>query len=141
MCERGRRGQKTGKGFYDYDEKRNRTPSPDVDAIIADFAAKSGKEQRMISDQEIRERLFYPMVNEAALILEEGIAQRPSDIDIVWLNGYGWPAWTGGPTFWADQVGLDVIVAGLQTHADRLTDFRLSTLLQDKAAQGGRFNG
>mgnify|MGYP001230308512 CR=1 FL=1 len=141
LCERGRRGQKTGKGFYDYDEKRNRTPSPDVDAIIADFAAKSGKEQRMISDQEIRERLFYPMVNEAALILEEGIAQRPSDIDIVWLNGYGWPAWTGGPTFWADQVGLDVIVAGLQTHADRLTDFRLSTLLQDKAAQGGRFNG
>ena len=141
LCERGRRGQKTGKGFYDYDEKRNRTPSPEVDAIIADFAAKSGKEQRMISDQEIRERLFYPMVNEAALILEEGIAQRPSDIDIVWLNGYGWPAWTGGPTFWADQVGLDVIVAGLQTHADRLTDFRLSTLLQDKAAQGGRFNG
>ena len=141
LCERGRRGQKTGKGFYDYDEKRNRTPSPEVDAIIADFAAKSGKEQRMISDQEIRERLFYPMVNEAALILEEGIAQRPSDIDIVWLNGYGWPAWTGGPTFWADQVGLDVIVAGLQTHADRLTDFRLSPLLQDKAAQGGRFNG
>ena len=141
LCERGRRGQKTGKGFYDYDEKRNRTPSPEVDAIIADFAAKSGKEQRVISDQEIRERLFYPMVNEAALILEEGIAQRPSDIDIVWLNGYGWPAWTGGPTFWADQAGLDVIVAGLKKHADQLTDFRMSTLLQDKAAQGGRFNG
>lgn len=141
LCERGRRGQKTGKGFYDYDDKRNRTPSAEVDAIISEFAARSGKPQRAIADQEILERLFYPMVNEAALILEEGIAQRASDIDIVWLNGYGWPAWTGGPTFWADTIGLDTIVAGLERHADRLTDFRMSGLLKDKAARGERFNG
>jgi 3-hydroxyacyl-CoA dehydrogenase len=141
LCERGRRGQKTGKGFYDYDEMRNRAPSAEVDAIIAEFGAKSGTPQRQIDDAEIRERLFYPMVNEAALILEEGIAQRASDIDIVWLNGYGWPAWTGGPTFWADSVGLDTIVAGLEKHAERLTDFRMSSLLKDKAARGEKFNG
>ncbi|MFV3075598.1 3-hydroxyacyl-CoA dehydrogenase NAD-binding domain-containing protein [Niveispirillum fermenti] len=141
LCERGRRGQKTGKGFYDYDEKRNRTASAEVDAIIAEFAARSGKEQRVIDDQEIRERLLYPMVNEGALILEEGIAQRASDIDIVWLNGYGWPAWRGGPMFWADNIGLDVVLKGLEKHAPHLTDFRLSGLLRDKAAAGGRFNG
>lgn len=114
LCERGRRGQKTGKGFYDYDENRKSSPSPEVEEIIAEFAKRSGKPQRAVSDQEIKERLLYPMVNEGAKILEEKMAQRASDIDIVWLNGYGWPAWTGGPMFWAEQVGHKKIAEALQ---------------------------
>ncbi len=141
LCERDRRGQKNGRGFYDYDEKRNRTPSPEVQQIIADFAAKSGEEQREIGDQEILERLLYPMVNEGALILEEKMAQRASDIDVVWLNGYGWPAWTGGPMFWADTVGLAKVVEGLETNAPHMDKaFRMSALLKSKAAEGGKFN-
>ncbi len=122
LCERGRRGQKTGKGFYDYDDKRQRSPSDEVNEVIRQFAQKSGKEQRDISDDEIRERLLYPMVNEGALILEEGIAQRASDIDTVWVNGYGWPPYTGGPMFWADTIGLDAVLAGLERHAERMPD-------------------
>ena len=141
LCERGRRGQKTGKGFYDYDENRQRTPSAEVDAVIAEFAAKSGKEQRDISDDEIRERLLFPMVNEGALILEEGVAQRASDIDTVWVNGYGWPPYTGGPMFWADTIGLDTVLAGLEKHAGRMPEVAISQLLRDKAAKGERFNG
>jgi 3-hydroxyacyl-CoA dehydrogenase len=140
LCERDRRGQKTGKGFYDYDEKRNRSPSKEVEEIIASFAAQSGEPQREISDQEILERLLYPMVNEGALILEEKIAQRPGDIDVVWLNGYGWPAWTGGPIFWADTVGLDKVVEALERHTPNMDPaFRLSALLKDKAAAHGKF--
>ena len=142
LCERDRRGQKTGKGFYDYDEQRRGTPSKEVEEIIADFIEKAGKAQREISDEEILERLLYPMVNEGALILEEGMAQRASDIDIVWLNGYGWPAWTGGPMFWSDTIGLDKVVAGLKAHADQLgPEFKLSKLLEETAAKGGRLTG
>ena len=137
LCEIGRRGQKTGKGFYDYDEKRNRTPSPVVEKIIADFAARSGTPQHRIDRQEILERLLYPMINEGALILDEGMAQRASDIDIVWLNGYGWPAATGGPMFWADTVGLQKIVAGLRAHADKFgAGFVLSPMLSRLAVAG-----
>ncbi|ASK87575.1 3-hydroxyacyl-CoA dehydrogenase NAD-binding domain-containing protein [Sphingorhabdus sp. SMR4y] len=136
LCAVGRWGQKVGKGFYDYDEARQRTPSDEVKAIIANFAAKSGKEQREISKDEIRERLLYPMVNEGAKILEEGMAQRASDIDVVWINGYGWPLYTGGPMFWADTVGLDNVVAGLEKH-----DLAVAKLLKEKANAGGTFNG
>ncbi|MBS0475021.1 MAG: 3-hydroxyacyl-CoA dehydrogenase, partial [Proteobacteria bacterium] len=114
LCAAGRWGQKTAKGYYDYDENRNRTPSAEVKAIIADFAAKQGLPQRAIGKDEIRERLLYPMINEGAKILDEKMAQRAGDIDTVWLNGYGWPAWTGGPMFWADHVGLPEVVAGLE---------------------------
>ena len=138
LCERDRRGQKTGRGYYDYDEKRNRTVSPEVQEIIADFAKRSGQPQRAFSDEEILERLLYPMVNEGALILEEGMAQRASDIDVVWRDGYGWPAYTGGPMFWADQVGLDKVVDGLQRNPPRNERYRLSKLLQDKAAMKER---
>ena len=138
LCEAGLRGQKNGHGFYDYDEKRNRTPSAAVEQMLRDFAAKKGIAQRSIDSQEILERLLYPMVNEGALILEEGKAQRASDIDIVWLNGYGWPAWTGGPMFWADTIGLDTVVKGLEKHGSRVEGFRLSKLLADKAANGGK---
>ncbi|NTZ44107.1 3-hydroxyacyl-CoA dehydrogenase [Altererythrobacter sp. SALINAS58] len=135
LCAVGRFGQKTGKGFYDYDASRNRTPSDETKAIIADFAAKEGREQRDIGADEIRERLLYPMVNEGAKILDEGMAQRASDIDVVWVNGYGWPVFTGGPMFWADTIGLDKVVAGLDKYGLEVSDY-----LRGKAERGERFN-
>ncbi len=138
LCENGRRGQKNGRGFYDYDENRNRVPSVEVEGWIRDFAARKGVAPRAVADQEIRERLLYTMVNEAAKILDEGMAQRASDIDTVWINGYGWPAQTGGPLFWADGIGLDTVIAGLEAHADRLgRDAEISPLLRRKAKEGG----
>ena len=134
LCAAGRWGQKTGKGYYDYDESRTRTPSPEVNAIIADFAAKQGKPQRTIGKDEIRERLLYPMIAEGAKILDEGMAQRPGDIDTVWLNGYGWPAWTGGPMYWADHEGLAKIVAGLERYG-----LEVSPYLRRKAEAGETF--
>ncbi|MDE2561212.1 MAG: 3-hydroxyacyl-CoA dehydrogenase [Sphingomonadales bacterium] len=135
LCAVGRWGQKTGKGFYDYDENRQRKPSDEVKTIIADFAAKQGNAQRDVGRGEIFERLVYPMISEGALILDEGIAQRASDIDTVWLNGYGWPAWTGGPMYWADHEGLAKIVAGLETHG-----LPVAPLLRRKAEAGETFN-
>ena len=114
MCLAGRFGQKNGKGFYDYDEKRNRTPSPEALAIIEDFRSRSNIQKREISDLEIIERCLYPMVNEGYLILEEGKAQRASDIDVVWVYGYGWPVYRGGPMFWGDLEGPKKIVAALE---------------------------
>ena len=115
LCEEGRRGQKTGAGFYDYDEARNAKPSAHVEK---DHRAISpppkGVAQREISDTEILERCTYPMVNEGAKILEEGKAQRASDIDIVWIYGYGWPVYRGGPMFYADTVGLKTVLERLQ---------------------------
>jgi 3-hydroxyacyl-CoA dehydrogenase len=135
LCAVGRWGQKTGKGFYDYDEKRNPSPSAEVQAIIDDFSAKSGAVKREIGDEEIIERTLYPMVNEGALILEEKMAQRASDIDVVWVYGYGWPVYRGGPMFWADMEGADKIKAGLEKHG-----FAIAPLLAEKAASKGRFN-
>jgi len=134
LCAAGRWGQKTGKGFYDYDANRQRTPADETRALIAQFAAKEGKLQREIGKDEILERLLYPMISEGALILEEGISQRASDIDTVWLNGYGWPAWTGGPMFWADHIGLATVVAGLESHG-----LPVAPLLAKKAAAGKTF--
>ena len=114
LCAAGRFGQKNGKGFYDYDEKRNRTPSDEVNSIIEDFRSKSNMAKREITDQEIIERCLYPMVNEGHLILEEGMAQRASDIDVVWIYGYGWPIYRGGPMFWGDLEGAGKIVAALE---------------------------
>lgn len=128
-------GQKTQAGFYDYDEKRNPSPSPRVAEIIEDFRKKTNTPQHDITDEEIVERTLYPMVNEGALILEEGMAQRASDIDVVWIYGYGWPVYRGGPMFWADTEGLEKIVAGLEKHG-----FAVSKLLKDKAEKGERFN-
>jgi 3-hydroxyacyl-CoA dehydrogenase len=116
LAAEGRWGQKTKAGFYDYDDTRKATPSPRVAAIIDEWRAKTAVPQRTITDQEIVERTLYTMVNEGALILEEGKAQRASDIDVVWINGYGWPVYTGGPMFWASTLGHDTIVAGLEKH-------------------------
>ncbi|HEX9965357.1 MAG TPA: 3-hydroxyacyl-CoA dehydrogenase NAD-binding domain-containing protein [Allosphingosinicella sp.] len=137
LCAADRWGQKKGAGFYDYDEKRRPSPSPVVAGIIDDFRAREGVEPREISDQEIIERTLYTMVNEGALILEGGFAQRASDIDVVWVYGYGWPVWRGGPMFWADTEGLPRIVEGLTRQQERLGgDFTLSQLLVRKAEAG-----
>jgi 3-hydroxyacyl-CoA dehydrogenase len=122
MCLAGRFGQKNGKGFYDYDEKRNRTPSPEALAIIEDFRSRSNMQKREITDQEIIERCLYPMVNEGYLILEEGKAQRASDIDVVWIYGYGWPVYRGGPMFWGDLEGAKKIVESLERQAVEVAD-------------------
>jgi len=114
LCELDRRGQKTSAGFYDYDAKRERTPSPIVEKLVLEQSAAKGVTRRAISDQEILERCVYPMINEGAKILEEGKAYRASDIDIVWLNGYGFPAYRGGPMFYADTVGLDTVIGKLR---------------------------
>ena len=140
LCEKDRRGQKTGAGFYDYDEQSNAKPSPVTEQIVRDFAGRSGKAQRKISPDEILERCVYAQINEGAKILEEGIAIRPSDIDIVWINGYGWPAYRGGPMFYADTVGLARIVAKLKEYGPQMgADFSISPLLEKLAAEGKRF--
>jgi 3-hydroxyacyl-CoA dehydrogenase len=140
LCAIDRWGQKKGAGFYDYDEKRRASPSPVVQEIIQDFARKNGVERRKISDEEIVERTLYTMVNEGAKILEEGIAQRASDIDVVWVYGYGWPVYRGGPMFWGDGVGLQKIVEGLKRQQERMEpEFSFSKLLLEKAANGERF--
>ncbi|MBA3880940.1 MAG: 3-hydroxyacyl-CoA dehydrogenase, partial [Sphingobium sp.] len=134
LCAEDRWGQKKGAGFYDYDEKRNPTPSPRVAEIIEDFRSRSNLPKREISDEEIIERTLYTMVNEGALILEEKMAQRASDIDVVWIYGYGWPVYRGGPMFWGDTVGAKTIVAGLEKHG-----FKVAELLKTNAETGSRF--
>lgn len=138
----GRWGQKTGGGFYDYDEKRKSAVSAAAQMIVEQFRDKAGVVSREIEDDEIATRTLYAIVNEGSKILEEGIAQRASDIDVVWLNGYGWPRHTGGPMFWAEQVGLDKVVDALNRYRDRLgAGFSLSPLLVRCAVQGGSLFG
>jgi 3-hydroxyacyl-CoA dehydrogenase len=140
LCEMDRRGQKTGAGFYDYDEARNAKPSPVVEKIILDFAARKGINRRSISDDEILERCIYPMINEGAKILDEGMAQRASDIDIVWINGYGWPVYRGGPMFYADLIGPDKVLRKLKEfEATMGDDFKPAALLETVVAQKKRF--
>jgi 3-hydroxyacyl-CoA dehydrogenase len=140
LCAIGRWGQKKGAGFYDYDDKRRPAPSPKVQEIVDEFRAKAGVQPREISDQEIVERTLYSMVNEGAKILEQGIAQRASDIDVVWVYGYGWPVWRGGPMYWADHEGLAKIVEGLKRQEERMKpEFSFSNLLLAKAENGESF--
>jgi 3-hydroxyacyl-CoA dehydrogenase len=115
LCEAGRRGQKTKAGFYDYDEANQPKVSELVEEIIAGFASDNGISRRTLDDTEILDRLLWPMVDEGAQLLDEGIAQRASDIDTVWLNGYGWPQWTGGPMFHAKQTGLTEVCRRLRS--------------------------
>ncbi|PZQ22330.1 MAG: 3-hydroxyacyl-CoA dehydrogenase [Sphingopyxis macrogoltabida] len=134
LCAEGRLGQKAKAGFYDYDDQRNRTPSDKVTAIIDAFREKAGRSKREVGDTEILERAIYPMINEGAKILSEGVAQRSSDIDVVWVTGYGWPVYTGGPMFWANTHGLDRIVDGLERHG-----VEVAPLLREKARAGESF--
>ncbi|WP_230530076.1 3-hydroxyacyl-CoA dehydrogenase NAD-binding domain-containing protein [Microvirga roseola] len=140
LCEQDRRGQKTGAGFYDYDENRNAKPSKLVEQIILDLSAKKGVTRRAISDQEILERCIYPMINEGTKILEEGIAIRSSDIDIVWINGYGWPVYRGGPMFYGEQVGLGHVLERLREYEKQFgAEFKPSALLERLVAEGKGF--
>ncbi len=136
LCELDRRGQKTSAGFYDYDAKRERTPSPIVEKLVLEQSAAKGITRRVISDQEILERCIYPIINEGAKILEEGKAYRASDIDIVWLNGYGFPAYRGGPMFYADTVGLKTVIEKLKEQGHTP-----AALLQKLADEGKGFTG
>jgi 3-hydroxyacyl-CoA dehydrogenase len=141
LCENGRRGQKNGRGYYTYDpDTRASTPDPEVEQLIKDFAIGKGVEQRDVSDQEVLERCLYPMINEGAKILEEGIAIRGSDIDVVWVNGYGWPVYRGGPMYWADYVGLAEIVEKIKSYSASLggRHWEVSPLLERLANDGGQ---
>jgi 3-hydroxyacyl-CoA dehydrogenase len=140
LCELDRRGQKTGAGYYDYDENRVAHPSPVTEQVIRDFIAKSGVNPRTITDEEILERCLYPMVNEGAKILEEGKAIRASDIDIVWQNGYGWPVYRGGPMFFGDMIGLPKILAKMKEFQATMGDqFKPAPLLEKLVAEGKGF--
>ncbi|MCW2241803.1 3-hydroxyacyl-CoA dehydrogenase NAD-binding domain-containing protein [Azospirillum canadense] len=142
LCELGRFGQKTGAGFYRYaDGARVGSRDPEVEALIEGVSAKAGAVRQSFTAEAIIARLFYPMVNEGARILEERIAARPGDIDVVWLNGYGWPAWRGGPMHWADGVGLAHVAAMLDGFARETGDetLRPAPLLLRLAAAGESF--
>ncbi|WP_239987420.1 3-hydroxyacyl-CoA dehydrogenase NAD-binding domain-containing protein [Sphingosinithalassobacter portus] len=134
LCEMGRWGQKKNGGYYDYDEERRAQPSPVAEKIVREMAAKTGADQHRFREPEIVERLLYPVVNEGAKILEEGVALRASDIDVALVTGYGWPVWTGGPMFWADSIGLPAIVAALDA---TIGADAVSPLLRKLAAEGG----
>ncbi len=142
LCEAGRFGQKTGKGYYKYEAgSRAALPDPEVEKLIDETLLRLGRKKRVVSDDEILERMMYPMINEGARILEEGVAARPSDIDVIWLYGYGWPIYRGGPMFYADQVGLKHIADRLSYYAKETNDPSLepSPLLKRLAAEGKTF--
>ena len=131
LCESGRLGQKTGKGFYIYDDKRNKSPDPEVEKLIIEFSEKHQIKRREISKEEILERCLYPMINEGFKILEEGMAIRASDIDIVWINGYGWPIYEGGPMFYGQLIGFDKILRWHKEMEEKFgTDFAPSPYLE-----------
>ena len=136
LCELDRRGQKTGAGFYDYDENRRPVPSDVTAGIIAEI---TGAEPCEMAAEEIVERCIYPMINEAVKILEENKAQRPSDIDVVWLNGYGWPPEKGGPMFYGDQVGAEAVLEVIERLGAEDPEFTPAQTLRDLAQNGDRF--
>ena len=141
LFELGRTGQRAGRGYYRYEPgKRMPLPDPEVDALIEEAARLEGIARQPLADAAVLERLIYPMINEGARLVEEGVVERASDIDVVWQYGYGWPDWKGGPMYYADQVGLmhvrDRLAALTQNHGEA---FRPANLLETLAAAGGRF--
>ena len=143
LCEKGRFGQKTASGWYDYKEgDRKPYPSQEVNDMIITHSATEGIERRKITDQEIIERLVYALVNEGAYILEEGIAMRASDIDMVYLTGYGFPLYRGGPMFYADTLGLPNVVMAMNHYAKgkHANAWKPAPLLKKLAEEGKRFN-
>ncbi|HAP51589.1 MAG TPA: 3-hydroxyacyl-CoA dehydrogenase, partial [Marinobacter adhaerens] len=137
-----RLGQKTQAGVYKYEEgSRKPIPDPEVEQLIEQFRKEQGITPREITDQEILERCVYVMINEGAKILEEGIADRPLDIDIVWIYGYGFPAYRGGPMFWADQEGLDTILSAVKKYQDTVggEQWEPAALLEKLVAEGRKF--
>ena len=143
ICEKGRFGQKTGAGYYRYEKgSRAAIPDPEIEALIIEASREKGVERRDISDEEIVERLLYSLVNEGAAILDEGIAQRASDIDVIYAFGYGFPRYRGGPMFYADLVGLDKVLATIGRFADNPlgVHWKSAKLLAKLASEGGKFN-
>jgi 3-hydroxyacyl-CoA dehydrogenase len=142
LCEMGRYGQKTGRGWSQYDENRTSTPDPETEALIEKTAREAGIERRNVPASEIVDRCVLALINEGAKLLEEGIAIRASDIDVVYLNGYGFPAWRGGPMFYADTIGLDQVLARLAEFEGRhgAELWSPASLLQQLAASGKTFS-
>ncbi len=144
LVEKGRLGQKTGKGWYRYEgTSRNPIVDPDVSQIIEAFRLAQGIKPREVPDSEVVQRCVYALVNEGARILEEGIAIRASDIDVVYLNGYGFPRQHGGPMFYADLVGLENVASALRRFAAEpgaQTWWQPAALLESLAASGKTFN-
>ena len=131
LCENDRFGQKSGKGFYIYDENRNKLSDPEVEELIINFAQEKQIKRRSINKEEIIERCLYPMINEGFKILEEGMAIRASDIDIIWINGYGWPVYEGGPMFYGNLIGFEKILEWLKKMEEEYgTDFTPSPYLE-----------
>ncbi|WAX93546.1 3-hydroxyacyl-CoA dehydrogenase NAD-binding domain-containing protein [Aminobacter sp. NyZ550] len=139
----GRLGQKSGAGYYVYDENRKASHDPAVDELLEAHRKERGFTARIISDEEILERCLFAMVNEAAKILDEGAAARPSDIDVIWTNGFGFPTYLGGPMFYADQVGLPKVKAALDKYAGLVGDqyFKPAALIERLVAEGKGFYG
>jgi 3-hydroxyacyl-CoA dehydrogenase len=141
ICELGRYGQKTGAGYYRYEAGRKAVPDPEIEALIVRASAEKGITRRNISDEEILERCMYQLINEGAMIVEEGIALRASDVDIVYAYGYGFPRYRGGPMFYADTVGVDKVYAAVEKyHAIHGDLWKPAALLAKLAAEGGKFN-
>jgi 3-hydroxyacyl-CoA dehydrogenase len=140
LYELGRLGQKTGKGWYKYEDGRTPLPDPEVDALIEQTARESGIARRAISKEEIVDRCLYTLVNEGARILEEGFAQRAADIDVIYMTGYGFPAYRGGPMWYADTVGLQQVYRRVSEFHQRLGDrWTPAPLLQRLAERGETF--
>jgi 3-hydroxyacyl-CoA dehydrogenase len=140
LCERGRYGQKTGRGWYRYDDQRKPSPDPEVVDLIRSTARAAGIPQRTFDDREIVDRCLYALINEGARTVADGSVERASDIDVIYANGYGFPSWRGGPMFYADRVGLAAIL-------DRIRQFERecgprwapAPLLAELAEQGKTF--
>lgn len=142
LCEMGRFGQKTGAGWYKYDEQRRASPDPALAALVRDWSTQSGIPQRTISSEEIVDRCIYALVNEGARILEEGYALRATDIDIIYLYGYGFPSYRGGPMWYADRVGVDKVYARVcEFHREFGALWEPAPLLKQLATQGKTFAG
>ena len=141
LCEQERFGQKNSKGFYNYsDGSRAPNPAPENEEIYVKVAEENGFTRRDISDEEIVDRCILGLVNEGAKILEEGVAQRSSDMDIVYINGYGFPIWRGGPMFYANSIGLDKVLEKINKFAEKDEDFwKPADLLVALANDGGKF--
>jgi 3-hydroxyacyl-CoA dehydrogenase len=140
FCELGRYGQKTRAGWYKYDDQRRASPDPAVGELIRKWVAEAGIVQRQISAAEITDRCLYALVNEGARILEEGIALRASDIDIIYINGYGFPAHRGGPMWYADAVGLKQVYGQVsEFHRQQGEIWQPAPLLKQLAEQGKKF--
>jgi 3-hydroxyacyl-CoA dehydrogenase len=143
ICETGRFGQKTGKGVYQYPPgSRTPVPDPEIEELIVDYSREIGVARRAVGDQEIVERCIYALVNEGAKILEEGIALRAGDIDAVYLTGYGFPLYRGGPMFYADTVGLQNVRAAMEKYAKARNGqfWKPAALLARLAGEGKTFN-